>query len=170
MSARLQLRSLPQHEIGEKDDTEYSWPLHGKTCSSSSRTKALWPSTFSCRCCSPACWAWPLATQATTRTTIEIAILLVNQDSGSYGQMLADGLRRLRCSSSKSWTDAAQADQMVANGDAAAAIVIPADLSDKIDAGEPVEVTVIKDPTQPEAARHCRRHHQPGHGRDRRAG
>jgi ABC-2 type transport system permease protein len=84
--------------------------------------------------------------------TIEIDILLVNQDSGSYGQMLADGLRQAEVLIIEELEDAVQADQMVADGDAAAAIVIPTDLSSKIDAGEPAEVMVVQDPTQPEAA------------------
>jgi ABC-2 type transport system permease protein len=93
-------------------------------------------------------------------TTIEIAVLLVNQDSGSYGQMLADGLKRaevlvvedLSDATLRSTASLAMADQRVASGDAPAALVIPADFSSKIDAGEPVEVTIIKDPTQQEAA------------------
>jgi ABC-2 type transport system permease protein len=84
--------------------------------------------------------------------TIEIDILLVNQDSGSYGQMLADGLRQAEVLIIEELEDVVQADQMVADGDAAAAIVIPTDLSSKIDAGEPAEVMVVQDPTQPEAA------------------
>jgi ABC-2 type transport system permease protein len=84
--------------------------------------------------------------------TIEIAILLVNQDRGSYGQMLADGLRETEVLLVEELEDAAQADQRVADGEAAAAIVIPADLSAKIDAGEQVEVLIIQDPTQVEAA------------------
>ena len=85
-------------------------------------------------------------------TKIEIAVLLVNQDSGSYGQMLADGLKGAEVLVVEELSDAAQADQRVADGDATAAIVIPADLSAKIDAGEPVEVLIVKDPTQQEAA------------------
>lgn len=49
-------------------------------------------------------------------------------------------------------SDAFVADQRVAGGDAPAALVIPAEFSTKIDAGEPVEVTIVKDPTQQEAA------------------
>ena len=85
-------------------------------------------------------------------TTIEIAALLVNQDSGSYGQMLADGLASAEVLVVEELSDAALADQRVAGGDAAAALVIPTDFSAKIDAGEPLEVTVIKDPAQQEAA------------------
>jgi ABC-2 type transport system permease protein len=85
-------------------------------------------------------------------TTIELTVLLVNQDSGSYGQMLADGLTGAEVLVVEELSDATVADQRVASGDAPAALVIPADFSSKIDAGEPVEVTIIKDPTQQEAA------------------
>lgn len=85
-------------------------------------------------------------------TTIEIAVLLVNQDSGSYGQMLADGLKGAEVLIVEDVSDPALADQRVAAGDAPAALVIPTDFTAKIDAGEPVEVTIIKDPTQQEAA------------------
>jgi ABC-2 type transport system permease protein len=84
--------------------------------------------------------------------TIEIDILLVNQDRGSYGQMLADGLNETEVVLLEELNDPAAADQRVADGDAAAAILIPADLSAKIDAGQPVELLMIQDPTQPEAA------------------
>ena len=85
-------------------------------------------------------------------TTIEIAVLLVNQDSGSYGQMLADGLKGAEVLVVEELGDPILADERVANGDAPAALVIPAHFTAKIDAGEPVEVTIIKDPTQQEAA------------------
>jgi ABC-2 type transport system permease protein len=85
-------------------------------------------------------------------TTIEIAVLLVNQDNGSYGQMLADGLKGAEVLVVEDLSDATLADQRVAAGDAPAALVIPTDFSSKIDAGEPVQVTIIKDPTQQEAA------------------
>jgi ABC-2 type transport system permease protein len=85
-------------------------------------------------------------------TTIEIAVLLVNQDSGSYGEMLVDGLKEVDVLVVEELSDAALADERVADGDAAAAIIIPADLSARIDAGEPVAVTIVKDPTQPEPA------------------
>jgi ABC-2 type transport system permease protein len=79
-------------------------------------------------------------------------MLLVNQDSGSYGEMLADGLKEAEVLAVEEINDATLADERVASGDASAALVIPADLTAKIDAGEPVEITIIKDPTQQEAA------------------
>jgi ABC-2 type transport system permease protein len=83
---------------------------------------------------------------------IEIAVLLVNQDGGAYGTMLADGLEAAEVLALEALADPVIADERVAGGEAAAALVIPADFSARIDAGEPVEVTLIKDPTQPEAA------------------
>ncbi|HSR29855.1 MAG TPA: ABC transporter permease [Anaerolineae bacterium] len=89
---------------------------------------------------------------ANEETTIEIEVLLVNQDGGTYGQMLADGLLQAEVLILEELANAAQAEQQIADGDAAAAIVIPADFSSKLDTGEPVEVLVIQDPTQMEAA------------------
>lgn len=89
---------------------------------------------------------------ANEEITIEIEVLLVNQDDGTYGQMLADGLLQAEVLILEELANAAQTEQQIADGDAAAAIVIPADFSSKIDTGEPVEVLVIQDPTQMEAA------------------
>lgn len=85
-------------------------------------------------------------------TKISIPVLLVNQDGGSYGQMLADGLAQASVLQMTNEADATVADEQVADGKFAAAIVIPADLSQKVDAGESAQVTVVKDPTQQEAA------------------
>jgi linearmycin/streptolysin S transport system permease protein len=83
---------------------------------------------------------------------IEIPVLLVNQGGGSYGAMLAGGLKDTEVLVVEEVADASVADARVAVGDAAAALIIPAGFSATIDAGEPVEVTLIKDPTQQEAA------------------
>ncbi len=85
-------------------------------------------------------------------TKIEVATLLVNLDQGTYGQMVADGLKGATVLKVEEVADAAQADQMIAEGKAAAAVIIPADLSSKIDAAESARITVVKDPTQPQAA------------------
>jgi ABC-2 type transport system permease protein len=88
----------------------------------------------------------------TAEAKIEVATLLVNLDQGTYGQMVADGLKAAPVLKIEELADAAQADQQVADGKAAAAVIIPADLTSKIDAAEPVQIVVIKDPTQKEAA------------------
>lgn len=85
-------------------------------------------------------------------TKISIPLLVVNQDEGMYGQMVVDGLSKAGVLVVTEESDASLADAQVADGKTTAAVVIPAGLSDKIDAGEPVQVTVIKDPGQQEAA------------------
>ena len=85
-------------------------------------------------------------------TEIEVAVLLVNQDAGTYGEMLAGGLKEVDVLVVQEQSDPILADELVAGSDAAAAVVIPADFSARIDAGEPVQVTIIKDPTQQDAA------------------
>jgi len=89
---------------------------------------------------------------ASGETKIEVATLAVNQDGGQYGQMVVDALKQATVLKISELADAAQADEQVADGKAAAAIVIPADFSTRIDAGEPAEIVAIQDPTQPEAA------------------
>lgn len=84
--------------------------------------------------------------------TLEIPVVLVSEDRGTYGAMLAEGLAAVEVVVLQTVDDVATADQRVAASDAAAALVIPADFTARIDAGEPVTVTLIKDPTQPEAA------------------
>jgi ABC-2 type transport system permease protein len=83
---------------------------------------------------------------------ISIPVLLVDQDKGTYGQMLADGLSKAGVLVVTQMDDVTAADEQVADGKTAAAVIIPAGLSQKIDAGEPVQVTIIKDPSQQEAA------------------
>jgi len=85
-------------------------------------------------------------------TKIEIGTVLANLDEGTYGQMVADGLKAAPVLKIKEVADAAEAEQQVADGTVAAAVIIPADLSAKVDAGEPVRIVVIKDLTQQDAA------------------
>ena len=48
--------------------------------------------------------------------------------------------------------DVAEAEQRVIQGETTAAIIIPADFSEKIDAYTPTSIEVIVDPAEPEAA------------------
>jgi ABC-2 type transport system permease protein len=83
---------------------------------------------------------------------VEIMVLLVNQDDGSYGRMLIDGLQDVDVLIIEALNAPSLADERVAGGDAPAALLIPAGFSSKIDSGEPAEVTIIMDPTQQVAA------------------
>jgi ABC-2 type transport system permease protein len=83
---------------------------------------------------------------------IKIATLLVNLDSGDYGAMLVNGLSGAGVLAIEELGDPTLADSQVATGKASGALVIPADFSSRIDAGEPARLTLIKDPTQQDAA------------------
>jgi ABC-2 type transport system permease protein len=83
---------------------------------------------------------------------LSVGVLVVNQDSGAYGQMVVDGLKAAEVLTVEELAAAGEADQRVAEGEAPAALVIPASFSQQIDAGQPVDVSIIKDPTQQEAA------------------
>ncbi len=84
--------------------------------------------------------------------SIEVATLVVNQDRGTYGQMIVDGLKQATVLVVTEEDNPVVADRLVAEGKAAAALIIPADMSDLVDAGEPAAMTLIKDPAQQETA------------------
>ena len=83
--------------------------------------------------------------------SLRLDVYLVNLDSGPYGTEVTKALSTisvLRISNMDSWQDA---DRLVAEGQKPAAIVIPADFTQQIDAGQPTSLRVIGDPTQEEA-------------------
>ena len=82
-----------------------------------------------------------------------IKAYVVNEDKGSYGEQVEEvlrGIRPLRLLHSRTVD---RADEKVAEGEAAAAIIIPADFSAQIDANQPVRVRLIKDPARQGEAR-----------------
>jgi ABC-2 type transport system permease protein len=76
-----------------------------------------------------------------------------NEDTGPYGAQVVEALGGVKMLDGEEVETADRADELIADGDAAAAIVIPADFSKKIAANEPTTVRIIKDPTQQDAAR-----------------
>ena len=77
-----------------------------------------------------------------------IKAYVVNDDQGPYGaqvEAVLRGIRPLRLVRSRTVDEA---DEKVADGEAPAAIIIPADFSARIDANQPARVQLIKDPTQ----------------------
>lgn len=78
----------------------------------------------------------------------EIAIYLVNQDTGAYGSQVENQLDNIEALHITKLDTAEQADRRIADGEALAAIVIPPGFSQKIDAFEQTQVQVIIDPTQ----------------------
>ena len=80
--------------------------------------------------------------------TPEIAIYLVNQDTGPYSARVVEILHGIDALRIEELDTVEQADRRVADGEALATIVIPADFSQKVDAYEQTQVHVIVDPTQ----------------------
>ncbi len=83
---------------------------------------------------------------------LQIEAYLVKQDNGPYGAQVVEGLNGISLLEIKELESAEEADQLVADGERPAAIIIPVDFSSKIDAYVPTELQVIVDPTQEEAA------------------
>ena len=83
---------------------------------------------------------------------ILVRVGLVNQDVGGFGGQLAKALGEIDELEITSYDVVADAEDVVAKGEATAAIVIPAGFSRDIDAYTPVTIEVIVDPAGPEAA------------------
>jgi ABC-2 type transport system permease protein len=77
-----------------------------------------------------------------------IAVYLVNQDTGQYSTRVVETLHEIEALRVTELETVEQADRQVADGKALAAIIIPPDFSQKIDAYEQTQVRVIMDPTQ----------------------
>lgn len=81
-----------------------------------------------------------------------VDVLLVNQDTGPYSERLVEALKKIDVLYVKERQTPEEADKEVAKGDAVAAILIPADLSKKIEAHKPSQIQVIVDPVKQEGA------------------
>ncbi len=73
---------------------------------------------------------------------------IVNQDQGPYGAQVVEVLDTIQVLNLNRSRTEDVADRMVAEGKAAAAIIIPADFSAMIDSNQPVRLQLIKDPTR----------------------
>jgi ABC-2 type transport system permease protein len=79
---------------------------------------------------------------------IQLPTIIVNQDNGGYGETISKtlaGIEQLELLALEAVEDA---EQKVATGEYLAAVVIPADFTQRIDAYQPSQVTVIIDPAQ----------------------
>jgi ABC-2 type transport system permease protein len=84
---------------------------------------------------------------------IQLPTIIVNQDSGEYGETISKtlaGIEQLELLALEAVEDA---EQRVATGEYLAAVVIPADFTQRIDAYQPSQVSVIVDPAQASYAR-----------------
>jgi ABC-2 type transport system permease protein len=82
----------------------------------------------------------------------EFKVYLVNDDPGQYGTQVVNTLNQVEVLSIEELDTVQEADQKIADGEAATAIIIPADFSQDVDAFDPVNdparVQVIVDPAQ----------------------
>jgi ABC-2 type transport system permease protein len=87
-------------------------------------------------------------------TSIHLDTYLVNEDEGPYGEMVVAALREMPVLRIVEISSAQTADEFVGEGEKLAAVVIPADFSDRIEAYDPTAVEVVIDPLQEEYAGH----------------
>ncbi len=79
---------------------------------------------------------------------LSIKTYIVNEDQGPYGAQVEEVLRDIRSLKILRSRLVENADGLVADGQAAAAIIIPTDFSAKLDSNRPTRIQLIKDPTQ----------------------
>ena len=84
--------------------------------------------------------------------TISLDLFLVNADEGEYAQQVVSALESIDELNIETLKSAAEADERVADAQVLAAIIIPADFSQKIAAYEPTQVQIVADPAQAVAA------------------
>jgi hypothetical protein len=83
---------------------------------------------------------------------IFVRVTPVNADSGLFCERISEVLHEIRELEIKRFGTPAESEAPVAKGQASAAIIIPADSTDKIGAYEPTGIKVVVDPGQPQAA------------------
>jgi ABC-2 type transport system permease protein len=83
--------------------------------------------------------------------SILLQVGLVNSDPEIFGGEVSKAIKSIDVLEVETFSSEADAEDQVAKGEIAAAIVIPADFTEKIDAYTPVAVEVIVDPAQPES-------------------
>ena len=85
--------------------------------------------------------------------SINLPVALVNQDSGAYGAALAEVMNNIPELDLAKLDSPTAANQAVTSGNSLAAVVVPLDFSQRIDAYQPGQVTVILDPAQAQYGR-----------------
>jgi ABC-2 type transport system permease protein len=84
--------------------------------------------------------------------TVLLDVCLVNEDTGAFGKEIAKAIKGIDELNVETFDTVAEAERRVAESEAAAAILIPADFTQKIDAYTPTSIEVIVDPAEPESA------------------
>jgi ABC-2 type transport system permease protein len=93
-----------------------------------------------------------LAASESGSNIILLKVGLVNLDPGTFGSEMSKAIQAINEFEVTVYPDATTAEEPVAKGNAAAAIVIPADFSQNIDDYTSTSVQVIVDPAEPESA------------------
>ncbi|HEX9090547.1 MAG TPA: ABC transporter permease, partial [Anaerolineales bacterium] len=93
-----------------------------------------------------------LAMAGSQTDVILLKVGLVNLDSGVFGREMSKVFQSIEVLEATNYSDVVTAEEPVVKGKASAAIIIPADFSQKIDAYTPTTVEVIVDPAEPEGA------------------
>jgi ABC-2 type transport system permease protein len=83
---------------------------------------------------------------------ILLNVILVNEDSGIFGQEVAKSVQSIEQFSVEQAFSVSTAEKQVAEGKVPAAIIIPAGFSENIDSYSPTNIEVIIDPAQAETA------------------
>jgi ABC-2 type transport system permease protein len=83
---------------------------------------------------------------------VSLDVCLVNQDEGIFGEEIAKVLGSIDELDVETFDVVAEAERQVAQGEAAAAIVVPAGFSAEIIEYVPTTIEVVVDPGQPESA------------------
>ncbi len=83
---------------------------------------------------------------------LSLDVFLVNEDSGPYATQMVNTLEEIDVLNIETLDSAAEADKRMADGDALAAIIIPAGFSAQVKAYERSKVQVILDPLRAEGA------------------
>ena len=79
---------------------------------------------------------------------INIPVIVVNEDSGGYGDTIVEVLKNIEELSLQNTATISTAEEKVTTGEFMAAVIIPSDFSQSIDAYQTTEVTVSIDPAQ----------------------
>jgi ABC-2 type transport system permease protein len=82
---------------------------------------------------------------------ILLRVGLVNRDEGMFGQQIAQALKSIDELRVRQLRDVGTAEEQVAQGELAAAIILPEGFSERIDAYTPTAIEVLVDPAQPES-------------------
>jgi hypothetical protein len=83
---------------------------------------------------------------------ILLQVALVNQDTGVFGAEVTKAILEIDQLEVQEFNTVADAEAPVAQGEKTAAIIIPADFSQKIDNYTQAAIEVMVDPTEPEGA------------------